>query len=141
MKKKYFSVFMVVCMLVAAPGVLNCRCVDADCGAASQAIRAHTPQCHAGAAQKQGEDPVRKECCGKCRIEKAAVLSGELSPSGDVRPRNTFAEIEAFVDFHPKIRHLSFSQERFSESPPGFFEKNVLNTTFSFRAPPQAYPL
>ncbi|MFH1209134.1 MAG: hypothetical protein V1673_06250 [Candidatus Omnitrophota bacterium] len=141
MKKKCLSVVVAVCVFGTFPGLSNCQCVGADCGSVPKAIQAKVPQCHSAASQAGGEGPSHKECCGKCRIEKAAVLSSEFSLTGDVRHGNTLAEVRSFADFHSKIRNPSFFQGKFFESPPGFFEQHVLNTTFSFRAPPQVHVL
>jgi len=137
MKKKCLSFFIAMCVFNAFPGVLNCQCVDADCRSVPKAIQASVSQCHHAAVLAKGENPSHKECCGKCRIERAVVLSSELSPAGDIRSGNTLAEIESFADFHSKLQCPSFFQGEFPESPPGFFEQHILNTTFSFRAPPQ----
>ena len=137
MKKSCWAIFIVVCLVSAFPGVLNCQCVDANCGSVPKAIQTNVPQCHPAAAQTKGVDHSRKECCGKCRIEKAAVLSNEFSPVSDVRHRETLAEMKFFADFHSKIQRPSFFQGEFPEGPTGFFGQHILNTTFSFRAPPQ----
>ncbi|MDD5226424.1 MAG: hypothetical protein PHV97_04470 [Candidatus Omnitrophica bacterium] len=137
MKKKCLSALIALCVLSAFPSVLNCLCTTGDCGLASRSIQSKTPQCHHANAPSKTEDGSRKECCGKCRIEKAAVLSNELSPVHEVRLRNTSAEIQFFSDFHASIRHPTLFQGEFFGSPPGFFEQHILNATFSFRAPPQ----
>ena len=139
--KKYLSIFIAVAVFGASPNVLSCRCVDRDCVSVPKTIQAHVPQCHPAAAQARGNDPTHKECCGKCQIEKSAVLVSELSPVSDVCHRNTLVEIRSFADFHAKIHCPYFSHGKFPESPPGFFEQHILNTTFSFRAPPQRYAL
>jgi len=132
---------MAVCVFSAFPSVLSCQCVDADCGSVPKSIQVKAPHCNPAAAHSEGRSSSNKECCGKCRIEKAAVLSNDLSPASDVRYRNTLAEIKSFADFHAKLQRTSFSKGEFPESPPGFFEQHILNTTFSFRAPPQGYTL
>ena len=139
MKKKGWALFIAVSVFSAFSGALNCQCADADCSFAAQAIHAKAPRCHYAAAQAKGENPSRKECCGKCRVEKAAVLSDELLLGREALPRNTLAEIKSFTDFYSKIQRLSFSPGTFTESPLGFFEQYILNTTFSFRAPPQGH--
>lgn len=137
MNKKYLSMFMAVCVFSSFPSALSCQCVDADCGSVPMSIQARTPQCHHATVQTKGENPTRKECCGKCQIEKAAVLSSEISAFWDVRLGDTWTAIKSFADFCSKLRRPSFSQGEFPESPPGFFEEHILNITFSFRAPPQ----
>ncbi len=128
---------MAVCVFSAFPSVLSCQCVDADCGFVSKSIQAKTSQCHASDAPSQGRDSSSQECCGKCRIEKAVVLSGELSMLSDNRHKNTSAEIRYFAGFNLKTKRPPFSQGEFPESLSEFFTWRVLNTTFSFRAPPQ----
>jgi hypothetical protein len=142
MRKKYFSALMAACFLSVLLSAIDCQCVTADCSFIPRAIRAKTPQCHPAAAQTKKEDPFsHKGCCGKCQIEKAAVFSKEPLLTSDVRLKNTLVKITFFSDFHSGIQHPPFSQGEFFESPPGFFERYVLNTTFSFRAPPQGYSL
>ena len=139
MKKKYLSALMAVCLFSAFPSALNCQCMDTGCGFVSKAVRTNVPQCHPHpvAVHSKENGNSAKECCGKCRIEKTAVLSNEFSPLSDIRPGNTLEEIKSFADFYSKIQRPSFFQEGSAESPPGFFAEYILNTTFSFRAPPQ----
>jgi hypothetical protein len=139
--KKYLAVLMAVCVFSAFPSVLSCQCVDADCSSVPKSIQTKVTPCHPAAAPSRGRSNSNKECCGKCRIEKAAVLSNDLLPASDVRPRNTLAEIKSFADFRAKLQRPSFFQGEFPEAPPGFFEQHVLNITFSFRAPPQGHTL
>ena len=137
MKKKGFSVLIAVCVFGTFPSALNGQCVGEGCGSVPKMIQASVPQCHHTAVPTKEASSPRKECCGKCQIEKAAVLSSDLFPTNDVRHKNTLAQIRAFTGFDSKIRHLSFFYTEYPGSPPGFFEQHVLNTTFSFRAPPQ----
>ncbi|MEI7751520.1 MAG: hypothetical protein WCJ71_05435 [Candidatus Omnitrophota bacterium] len=139
--KKYLAVLMAVCVFSAFPSVLSCQCVDADCGSVSKSLQAKAPQCHPSADPSQGKSSSGKECCGKCQIENAAVLSNDLSPMSDVRHGNTLAEIKSFAGFRSKFQPLSLFQGECPESPPCFFQQHVLNTTFSFRAPPQGLAL
>jgi hypothetical protein len=141
MKKKYLSVIMAVCVFSAFPTALSCQCVDADCSFVSKTIRAKVPRCHPPVSQTRGGNSSRQECCGKCQIEKAAVLSNGLSPVSDIRHRNTLVEIRSFADLGSQLQKPSFFQREFPESPPGFFAQHILNTTFSFRAPPLAVVL
>jgi len=141
MKQKYLSAFLAVCVFIAFPSVLHCQCVGSDCGSSPKSLQAKTPPCHPAAAPAKGRDSSGSECCGKCRIEKAAVLSEELSPVNEIRSGNTLVEIKSFSDFHLKLRRPSVFRGESQESPPGFFEQHVLNTTFSFRAPPQGHAL
>ena len=128
---------MIACMLSASSSVLNCQCVDADCSFAPKAIPSNDPPCHHAAAPAHQAGSSNKECCGKCQLEKAAVLSNELLLAREALPRNAWETIKSFVGVSPKIERPSFFYSEFSESPPGFFERHILNTTFSFRAPPQ----
>jgi len=128
---------MAVYVLGAFPSIAVCQCVDADCGVVSMPVKANALRCHRVATQAKERDPSRKECCGKCQIEKAAVLSHEFFTSGDVRSKNTFIEMDPWGGFYSKIQPPSFFQKGFSESPPGFFIQSILNTTLSSRAPPQ----
>jgi len=137
MKKRYLSALMIVCFISVFPGILNCQCVIGDCHVASRAIQTKAPHCHPEAAQTKREDTSRKECCGKCRIEKAAVFSNELLPASDIHHRNALAGIKSFSDFHSKLQPPSFFRGESPRPPPGFFVRHILNTTFSFRAPPQ----
>ncbi len=140
MKKKSLSLFMAVCVFSAFPGALGCQCVDADCGSVPKAIQAETLRCHSAASHAKGEDPSRKECCGKCRIEKAAVLSKEFSPVNPSRTRPVTIEEGFLNSFYPEVPRPFFSHEQLFGPSPGFFKRYVLNITFSFRAPPAAVP-
>ena len=135
--KKYLSGILFACVLSTSPGVLNCQCVGADCDLALKAVQADVPQCHRASAAAQGADPSRQGCCGKCRIEKAAVLSSELSSVRDVRRQDALEVIKYFDGFHSKLQPPSFFYRERTESPHGFFEQFILNTTFAFRAPPR----
>ena len=137
MKKRFLAVFIAICFVGIFPGALNCQCAVADCHVVPKTIQAKTPQCHHAAAQTGGESRSRKECCGKCRIEKAAVLSTGLSQLSEVRHKNTLASIKFFTDSNAKLQRPFFPSRKFPKLPPGFFTQFILNTTFSFRAPPQ----
>lgn len=128
---------MALCVLSAFPSVLSCQCVDADCGSVSKSIQASVLQCHRVATQTKERDPFRKECCGKCQIEKTAVLSNKFFAANDVRPKNILMEMSPFASFYSKIRPPAFFRKRSSESPPGFFKRHVFGATLSFRGPPQ----
>lgn len=135
--KKSLSAFITACVLIASPGALYCQCVEADCGFASKAVRAEVPQCHHTAAPESAGETSRKGCCGKCQIEKAEFFSREFSAVRDARYQNTLEEINAFDGFQSKSLQPSLFYKEFAESPPWFFERFILNTAFSFRAPPQ----
>ena len=137
MKRKCLSVLIALCVFSAFPSALSCQCVFEDCHSVSEAVQAKIPQCHHAATPAKAGERTGKECCGKCQIEKAAVLSNDLSPAHEVRSSNTSAEIKSFSDFHASLRHPALFQGEFFGSPPGFFEQHILNATFSFRAPPQ----
>jgi|GEM_PF-3993041 len=141
MKKKLLSLLTAVCVFIVFPNAAICQCVGADCSFVAKEIQASVPQCHPAAAQAKEGRSSREECCGKCRIEKAAILSSDFLISGDIRAKSASAEDVSFVDFHPKVQSPPFFRSEYAESPPGFFERYVLNTTFSFRAPPQGCAL
>ncbi|MFH0984092.1 MAG: hypothetical protein V1882_01000 [Candidatus Omnitrophota bacterium] len=141
MKKKWLSAILAMCVLGTFSGVGDCECRGVDCGFVSQAIRSEAFHCQPAAAHAERRDPSGEECCGKCGIEKAAVLSRKISFAGDVRPWSEFVEIQYSPGIHSKIEPLLFFKGELFESPPGFFEQHILGTTFSFRAPPQGHVL
>ena len=138
MKRKYLSLFLAVCLFSAFPSALDCQCVDADCGSVPKVIQAEAPRCHPAA---KGEDPSRKECCGKCQIEKTAVLENKFLSAQDLRFGSTPFEIKFSTGFYSKPERQSFLSGRSLGFPSGFFTQHVLNTTFSFRAPPLSVAL
>lgn len=134
--KRFLTILMVACVLSVFPGALNCQCVDADCGSVFSSSHPKAPQCHPAAVSTRGEEPSPKECCSQCQIEKAAVLTSTFSAVSDARPRNTIEEIKSFEGFFQGT-HPHFFYREFAGSPPEYFTQSVLNTTFSFRAPPR----
>ena len=136
MKKNFLSVFMAVCVFSAFPGAVNCFCVTGDCHSVSQTIRGEALQCHLATAAPKGENHSGEGCCGKCRIEKTAVLASGLLQGNDFRQRNVSEEMKSSVDFHINPRHVFSFQKKSQEFPPGFLTRYVLSSTFSFRGPP-----
>lgn len=138
MKRSCWAVLIAVCVFGSFPGVLECQCVDADCSSVPQAVQAKAPRCHPAASHAKGEKSSRKECCGKCRIEKAAVLSKEFLSLNPFRTRPAAIETKWINVFHSDVPRPFFSREQLFGPSPGFLEQYVLNITFSFRAPPPA---
>jgi len=134
MKKNCLAIFIAISVFGSFPGALECPCADADCHFGSSADPALIPQCHQASAHAKDNGPT--ECCGKCRIEKTAVLESKFLPSHDPR----FSKIPAAFKT-PAVIQLTIVQPVFERrellgSPPAFFERHILNTTYSFRAPP-----
>jgi hypothetical protein len=141
MKTKCLSAILTLCLLGTFSGMLNCACPTSDCSSASQNIRTEPLRCHPAVPQEEKKDPSSEDCCRKCGFEKAAVLSSKFSLTSHAPSHNDLAEIRSFADLHARIHSAIFSPGKFFGSSSDFFERYILGTTFSFRAPPQAYAL
>jgi hypothetical protein len=134
MKRNCLAIFIAVCVLGSFPGALECQCVDADCRFGVSAAPAPVPRCHQVPTHAKESDP--KACCGKCRIEKTAVLESKFLPSHDSRFSKMPVASRIPAGIQRTIIQPVFEYQELCGSPPSFFEQHILNTTYSFRAPP-----
>lgn len=136
MRNKYLSLTTALLLTGALAAGMACGCFSGDCQAFPGATQVKMAQCHHDSAQAKAKDPVRRDCCGKCQIEKWAVLAGNIVSMGAVLSKAAATDIPLFTDV-PEAAHGS-RPCRIDRSPPEiFFTQHVLNFTFSFRAPPQ----
>ena len=136
MKKKYASLMMVFLLANASLDGTACLCVSADCSGSSGAREAKTPQCHHAAAPTPSQGQAPRNCCGKCQLEKRAVLAPEGTPLAGISSKQGFIEIGAFSDLKKGMPFPVLSKKGGTDFSPLFFTELILNTTFAFRGPP-----
>jgi hypothetical protein len=134
MKNKYLASIMAVLMVSTAVLVLACQCAFADCG---RAVKINAARCHHETSETARKTPSGNRCCGKCQLEKAAVLS-EKSFSLDQARSGKGTPETALLPLFFKTPSAIMLPKADLHGPPGtFFLKNIFNTSVSFRAPPQ----
>lgn len=136
MRNKYLSLTMSFLLTGAWVAGLACACFPGDCQAAAAAPRVTTAPCHHDGAQTQAKDPARQDCCGKCQIERWAVLTPKAPVLSAALPGDAATDVPLIASAPGAGR--AFPRNGIDRGPPqNFFTRHVLNTTFSFRGPPQ----
>lgn len=135
MKSRLLALIMGLLVAVAPAAALACRCVFGDCGGerASTAVSSST-QCHHGAPHSD-QQRSSEECCGKCRIERAELVSKKISGEPTVRTvQGDLSLRQAHLSGFLCGRH--FQDSVFRDGIPDFFTDFVFSATFAFRGPP-----
>lgn len=137
MKNRYLAWGMIFLLAGTLAAGLSCGCVSGDCHGASSIKQSGAPKCHHDSTETRAKDSSRKECCGKCQIEKAAVLFGKNLSLGALPSENVAARTLGSAEVLEAGDRLPAHWEGYSP-PDTFFTQHILNFTFSFRAPPQS---
>ncbi len=136
MRNKFLALATAFFLTTALGAGLTCACVSGDCHEFTGKVQVKMAQCHHGNTQAKAKEPARKDCCGKCQLEKKAILTGEAPLAGAILPEDAVADVPLFTATTPGTGHTVHRRRINCGPPTAYFTQCVLNFTFSFRAPP-----
>lgn len=136
MKKNYFSLIVVFCLIATTAAASQCFCGAAFLCHSNSGEVFSKPQCHPRIPDKQPGGS-QEGCCGKCQIEPAAVFSGKwlLTRDYSLALRNLEKLDGQAVILSPQTAR-TIRRGKFYGPPFSFFIENILNASLGFRAPP-----
>lgn len=136
MKRNWLAGVLAGCLVLTGVYGINCQCLISDCSSAVTALDVldKKPHCHHEAATTPRAP---KECCGKCQIEKNAVLFRDfLASIQNIFQPGLSAKDKAFVKFSEPLKKAVLFLARLRSPPQPFFTQHILTVTFGFRSPP-----
>ncbi len=134
MKSKLWVMILVV-LTAGFSTAADCGCVSGECGSsAARPESSSRPACHHEEAESKPAS--HQGCCGKCQIEKTAVLGPSATHTLSPQPKPSHVPAEAIAGPSAPTVRVAATAAFLFEAPPGFFTDHILGTSLALRAPP-----